>query len=132
MSIPAQCHLWQADTVTMKDLLEALTVVETFLDEPHQTRDLRQCKLCGQLYFHEFVDWIYWEKGDDPQCQTFIPVDSRDEIARSFTQMNSAFSPSRPACSPTTPKLLSLIESTGCAETSAAIPPRVQSSLRRS
>ena len=81
MSIPAQCHLWHADTVTMKDLLEALTVVETFLDAPHQTRDLRQCKLCGQLYFHEFIDWIDWEKGDDPQCQTFIPIDSREEIA---------------------------------------------------
>ena len=64
----------------MKDLLEALTVVETFMDEPHQTRDLRKCKFCGQLYFHEFLDWIDWEKGDDPQCQTYIPVESKDEI----------------------------------------------------
>ena len=80
MSIPAQCHLWQAETLTMKDLLEALTAVETFLDEPHQTRDLRKCKTCGQLYFHEFLDWIDWQKGDDPQCQTFIPVDSKNDI----------------------------------------------------
>ena len=80
MSIPAQCHLWQAEKLTMKDLLEALTVVEAILDEPHQTRDLRKCEFCGQLYFHEFLDWIDWEKGDDPQFQTFIPVDSKEEI----------------------------------------------------
>ncbi len=64
----------------MKDLLESLTVVETYLDESHLTRDLRKCKFCGQLYFHEFVDSIDWEKGDDPQYQTFIPVDSKEEI----------------------------------------------------
>jgi hypothetical protein len=80
MSIPAQCHLWQAEKLTTGDLLEALEVVETFLDEPHQTRDLRKCKFCGQLYFQEFLDWIDWEKGDDPSCQTFIPVDSKEEI----------------------------------------------------
>ena len=80
MSIPAQCHLWQAEKLTTGDLLEALTVVETFSDEPHQTRDLRKCKFCGQLYFQEFLSWIDWVNGEDPQFQTFIPVDSKEEI----------------------------------------------------
>jgi hypothetical protein len=80
MTIPAQCHLWQAAELTTKDLYEALTVVETFLDEPRQIRDLRKCAFCGQLYFHESLDWIDWEKGDDPQSQTFIPVNSKEEI----------------------------------------------------
>jgi hypothetical protein len=80
MSIPAQCHLWQAAELSPKDLGEALMIVEGFLNEPHQLRDLRKCKLCGQLYFHESLDWIDWEKGDDPQSQTFIPVDSKEEI----------------------------------------------------
>ena len=80
MSIPEKCHLWLAERLTMKDLAEALTVVETFLDEPHQTRDLRKCRFCGQLYFHEFLDWVDWVNGDDPQFQTYIPVASREEI----------------------------------------------------
>ena len=37
----------EAEKLTTGDLLEALTVVETFSDEPHQTRDLRKCKFCG-------------------------------------------------------------------------------------
>src|ERR1035441_1901140 len=69
MSIPAQCHLWQAEELTAKDLYGALTVVETFLDEPHQTRDLRKCNFCGQLYFHEYLDWIDWEKGEIGRAQ---------------------------------------------------------------
>jgi len=80
MSIPVQCHLWQSEKLTMKDLLESLTVVETFLDESHLTRDLRKCKFCGQLYFHEFLERIDWEKGDDPQYQTFIPITSKEEV----------------------------------------------------
>lgn len=80
MSIPAQCHLWQAAELTTSDVNEAFTVVETFLDESHQTRDLLKCKLCGQLYFHEFLEWIDWEAGNDPQYQTFVPIGSKEEV----------------------------------------------------
>jgi hypothetical protein len=80
MSIPTQCHLWQAGELTSNDLHEALALVEEFMDEPHRGRYLRQCKRCGQLYFHEFSESIDWVDGEDPQYQIYLPVDSREEV----------------------------------------------------
>jgi hypothetical protein len=40
---------------------------------------LRRCKICGQLYFHEFDEQIDWVSGNDPQFQTYVPVESREE-----------------------------------------------------
>jgi hypothetical protein len=96
MKNPTQCHLWDKENLTAKDLHDSFAVVERFVEEPHHSRSLRRCKECGQLYFHEFYEWVDWVNGNDPQYQTYIPVESRDEIetllnATKFTLL--AFSP---------------------------------------
>jgi hypothetical protein len=97
MKIPTQCHLWQKEGLTAKDLHGAFVLVERFLEEPHHSRSLRRCKECGQLYFHEFYERIDWVRGNDPQFQTYIPVESRDEMETllNSTEFNmQTFSPS--------------------------------------
>lgn len=96
MKNPTNCHLWQMEHLTAADLYECFDLVERFMDDEHHTRSLRRCRRCGQLYFHEFYEWIDWEGGNDPQYQTYIPVESREEIdvllkTNEFTILN--FSP---------------------------------------
>jgi hypothetical protein len=77
---PAQCHLWQKEILDSKDLREAFQLVESYIDESHLHKTLMQCKTCGQLYFYEFYEEIDWDDGRDLQYQTYIPVDTEEEI----------------------------------------------------
>jgi hypothetical protein len=81
MKQPTQCHLWQAESLTPKDLYGCFESLEEFGEEDtHFRRALVRCKTCGQLYYYEFYEWIDWEGGNDPQYRTWIPVESREEI----------------------------------------------------
>ena len=40
-----------------------------------------QCRECGQLYFHEWYEWVDWEHGNDKQYTTLIPVQTPEQIA---------------------------------------------------
>jgi hypothetical protein len=59
MKAPIQCALWEKpellDEPNHRDRFELL---ETFVDESHEFRDLLKCKECGQPYFYEFYEWI--------------------------------------------------------------------------
>lgn len=75
---PAQCHLWAKDRLADEDL-DCLTFVKEYMDDPHLARWLSRCGLCGQLYFGEFYEVVDWDKGDDKQYATLIPVESESE-----------------------------------------------------
>jgi hypothetical protein len=72
--IPKGCHLWQNGDPSMAQLRDDLTTLKVYEDETHRIRSLKQCKVCGQLYFYEFYEWIDWETGNDPQYRSWIPV----------------------------------------------------------
>ena len=81
MKAPTQCALWEKpelmDEPNRRDRFELL---ETFVDENHEFRDLLKCKECGQLYFFEFYEDIDWVDSDDPQYWTYVPVKTGAEI----------------------------------------------------
>lgn len=59
---------------------ETFYLIHTYIYESHWWRYLLKCRECGQLYFFEFSEEIDWEKGEDPQCSVYIPVDTLQEI----------------------------------------------------
>lgn len=52
----------------------AFIKVKSLVKESHLFRYVLKCNRCGQLYFFEFYETIDWEKGNDPQYKTYIPV----------------------------------------------------------
>lgn len=80
MPKPMRCHLWKREGLTANDLRDAFEILETFESSSHLKRHLLRCKDCGQLYFYEFYEEIDWERGHDPQYQTYIPVETKDQI----------------------------------------------------
>src|SRR4051812_3214818 len=80
LETPSKCHLWHAEEITSDDLsTEQLAIVETYSQEEHFSRQLRQCKRCGQLYFFEFYETLSSD-GNDPQYSTYIPVESQADV----------------------------------------------------
>lgn len=76
-----RCHL-KEDSVTEDDLIPTsvrFDLLVTLEEESHIFRYILKCKICGQLYFFEFYEEIDWEKGDDPQYVTYIPVKTAEE-----------------------------------------------------
>ena len=78
MKVPTACHLWSCETLKREDLRN-FDVVERFVDESHLVRSLVRCQSCGQLYFKEWLELVYYH-GEDPQYETLIPVETRDQI----------------------------------------------------
>jgi hypothetical protein len=77
---PTQCVLWEhPDHITGK-FAEIFDEVESYEDSSHLTRALYKCKECGQLYFHEWYEWVDWENGNDKMYTTLIPVQTQEEI----------------------------------------------------
>ena len=60
---------------------DVFEIVETWADESHGGRDLRRCRECGQLYFHDFREEIDWTEGRDGMYDTYVPVHSDAEVA---------------------------------------------------
>lgn len=78
---PAQCHLWQQETIRIDDL--DFQKVEDIIDSSHFDRSIVMCKRCRQLYFHEFYEEVDWDKGNDKMFTTYIPIKElpkREEI----------------------------------------------------
>ena len=55
---PTQCVLWNNPELVSGPLNERFDLLETYADESHLKRRLLRCRECGQLYFHEFYEWI--------------------------------------------------------------------------
>ena len=68
------CHLWTKTDLTREDLQNSLEDVKSYQDESHLLRALKKCKICGQLFFYEFLEEVDWVNGNDPQYQTWVPV----------------------------------------------------------
>lgn len=77
---PSRCHLWHAEEITSNDpSIEQLAIVESYSEEEHFSRQLRQCKRCDQLYFFEFYETLSSD-GKDPQYSTYVPVETQADI----------------------------------------------------
>jgi hypothetical protein len=77
---PVKCILWR-DPERLKHIHEILDTIETYMDDSHHMRRLMKCRECGQLYFYEFLEFIDYVNGDDPQYRTYIPVTSAEDAA---------------------------------------------------
>lgn len=77
---PTQCVLWEHPERIAGRFSEFFDGVECYEDSSHLTRSLFKCRECGQLYFHEWYEWVDWDKGNDKQYSTLIPVHSTEEI----------------------------------------------------
>jgi hypothetical protein len=74
LSKSATCHLLRNKEIDFHVLQNSLEQIDLLTDTSHFFRSLRTCKTCGQLFFFEFLEFIDWVKGDDPQYCMWIPV----------------------------------------------------------
>jgi len=77
---PTQCVLWPHPERAAGKFSGFMDEVETFEDTGHLTRSLYKCRECGQLYFHEWYEWVDWKEGNDKMYDTLIPVQTQAEI----------------------------------------------------
>jgi hypothetical protein len=77
---PTQCVLWTHPERLTAKFGEVLEHIESYEDSSHLTRSLYKCRECGQLYFHEWYEWVDWENGNDKQYSTLVPVQTPEEI----------------------------------------------------
>jgi hypothetical protein len=78
---PTGCVLWNDPAAARKRFAEMFEALETYDDDGHLTRTLYRCRECGQLYFHEWYEWIDWDHGNDKQYSTMLPVQTAEQIA---------------------------------------------------
>lgn len=76
---PLNCALWRDDR--LENMHKLLETIETYLDDSHERRCLLKCRECGQLYFYEFLEFVDYANGEDPQYRTYIPVTSAEDAA---------------------------------------------------
>lgn len=77
ISKPDTCHLWISE-LTKDLLLKSLGHLKNYRNDYHNSRDLKKCNTCGQLYFSEFHEEIDFRSGDDQEYYTFIPVNDTE------------------------------------------------------
>jgi hypothetical protein len=77
---PVQCVLWEHPGRAAGKFSGFLDEVECYEDSSHLTRSLYKCRECGQLYFHEWYEWVDWKEGNDKMYTTLIPVQTKAEI----------------------------------------------------
>jgi hypothetical protein len=76
---PEQCALWRNEP--SENIHETLEAIETYVDNSHDRRCLLKCHECEQLYFYHFLEFVDYERGEDPQYRTYIPVTSAEDAA---------------------------------------------------
>lgn len=69
------CHLW-SEQLTKEMLFTSFDSIKSYRDNYHNTRELKKCKVCGQLYFYEFIEIVDFGEGNDNEYYSFIPVNS--------------------------------------------------------
>ncbi len=77
---PLKCTLWR-NLEPLENIPEIFEAIETYVDDSHHRRSLLKCRECGQLYFYEFLEFVDYENGDDPQYRAYIPVTSTEDAA---------------------------------------------------
>jgi hypothetical protein len=77
---PIQCELWEHPERAAVKFSEIFDEVESYEDSSHLERSLYKCRECGQLYFHEWYEWVDWDEGNDRSYTTVIPVQTPEEI----------------------------------------------------
>jgi hypothetical protein len=77
---PIRCVLWEHPERITGRFSETFEEVESYEDSSHLTRSLYKCRECGQLYFHEWYEWVDWQGGNDRQYSTLVPVKTPEEI----------------------------------------------------
>ncbi|HMX33228.1 MAG TPA: hypothetical protein PKC66_13390, partial [Leptospiraceae bacterium] len=70
---PIDCHLWKIRFPSVEDWPLDLKTLVVFEEDVHFERSLKQCD-CGQLYFYEMIEFIDFERGEDPIYRTLIPI----------------------------------------------------------
>ena len=70
--------MWERPELALGKFSQTFEMVEKYEEESHLSHSLWKCQECGQLYFHEWVDW---EEGQDKTYVTLIPVQTPEEIA---------------------------------------------------
>jgi hypothetical protein len=89
MRLPTQCVLWDKPELILEPVGQRFELLETYEEESHFWRYLLKCRECSQLYFYEFYEEIDWEKGNDAQQSTYVPVNSQEEAE--ILKMKSSF-----------------------------------------
>jgi hypothetical protein len=85
--IPGECHLWTGQSISRDDLL-ALKTLAVYVDDDHLRRVLKQCDECGQRYYYEFYEVTDWERGNDAQYRTYIPIEEDEETIQALNGMS--------------------------------------------
>ena len=73
-----KCHLLSKTPLEdeILPLKPHFKLIKILVQESHLFRYILECRQCGQLYFYEFYEQIDWEKGNDPQYTTYIPIEN--------------------------------------------------------
>ena len=73
------CHLLQNDRVKMETLQSSLERIKDLVDQSHLHYSIERCKICGQLFLFEFLEFVDWVNGNDPQYCTWVPIKTIEE-----------------------------------------------------
>jgi hypothetical protein len=84
---PTQCVLWDHPERVPGSFARCFEELESYEDTSHLSRSLYKCRECGQLYFHEWYEWVDWDEGHDIQYSTLLPVRSVEQGA----ELNNVF-----------------------------------------
>jgi hypothetical protein len=83
---PIKCSLWQKKNLVPEDLeQDHFEILKEYTNDSHLGRLLIKCKECGQLYFYEFYEVVDFDKGNDSQYVTYIPIisiENADQMAK--------------------------------------------------
>ena len=79
---PTKCVLWETPDFIARKFSDLFTEIECYEDSSHLTRSLYKCRECGQLYFHEWYEWVDWDEGNDKMYTTLIPVQTQAQIEK--------------------------------------------------
>ena len=62
-----------------------LEVVAELHGDSHFDVSIRRCAACGQQFVWVFTETIDWDRGEDPQCKTVMPL-TADEAKRAIAR----------------------------------------------
>ncbi|PIY79674.1 MAG: hypothetical protein COY81_01390 [Candidatus Pacebacteria bacterium CG_4_10_14_0_8_um_filter_43_12] len=86
-SKPVTCHLWTKTPLSIEDF-DTFKCINNFFDDEHHSRSLLQCTECGQFYLSEYYETIDWVNGNDPQYDTYIPIEPSAATIEALNQLD--------------------------------------------